>query len=306
MRTDFYYDSCGEGMIHGCRWIPDGEVKAVVQIIHGIAEYALRYEGFAEHLNRLGIAVVAEDHMGHGESMETSTRGYFTGGWNSAVDDSYRLMKDTMAMYPCVPYILFGHSMGSFMARTILIRYPDSGIKAAVICGTGWMPGAVISLGQNAAKLVCKSVGERNPSEMMQKLVFGSYNSKVEHPATAFDWLSRDPKMVKAYVDDPKCGFTASCGLLRDMMGAIAMIQKPQNLQKMKKSLPVLFVAGGDDPVGSYGKAVNQAGEEFRKNGMQDVTVRIFPLARHEILNEINRDEIYNFVSDWICKKAEN
>lgn len=305
MRTDFYYDSCGEGRIHGCRWTPEGEVKAVVQIIHGIAEFAARYDEFACYLNALGILVVAEDHMGHGASMESGTRGYFAGGWEAAVDDSYRLLKDTMAEYPDVPYVLFGHSMGSFMARSILIRYPDSGIRAAVICGTGWMPDAVVSLGKNAAKLVCKSVGERNPSEQMQKLIFGSYNKRVEHPQTSYDWLSRDAKKVREYVDHPKCGFTASCGLLRDMMGGIGMIQNKKNLDNMSKELPVLFVSGGDDPVGNYGSGVEQAGEAFRKIGMRDITVRLFPLARHEILNEINRQEIYNFVSDWICKKIE-
>ena len=111
--------------------------------------------------------------------------------------------------------------------------------------------------------------------------------------------------MVQAYVEDPKCGFIASCGLLRDMMGGMAMIQKKKNLAKMKQDLPVLFIAGGDDPVGNYGSGVKQTGEEFCKIGMQDVTVRIFPLARHEILNEINRVEIYKYVSDWVCKKTE-
>lgn len=305
MRTDFYFDSCGEGRIHGCKWTPEGEVKAIVQILHGIAEYAARYDDFARYLNTFGILVVAEDHMGHGESMETGTQGYFAGGWEAAVDDSYRLMRNTMIQYPNVPYVLFGHSMGSFMARTLLIRYPDSGIQAAVICGTGWMPEPVVAFGHSAAKLICKKAGERNPSQAMQNLAFGSYNKKVERPKTAFDWLSRDPVQVQAYVEDPKCGFTASCGLLRDMMGGIAMIQKKGNLAKMKRDLPVLFVAGGDDPVGNYGSGVKQAGEEFRKTGMRDVTVRLFPLARHEILNEINREEIYKFVSDWISKKAE-
>lgn len=305
MRTDFYFESHGEGTIHGCRWTPEGEVKAVVQIIHGIAEFVERYDEFARHLNQFGILVVGEDHMGHGQSMETGTQGYFAGGWEAAVDDSYRLLKNTRAQFPDVPYVLFGHSMGSFMARTLLIRYPDSGIKAAVICGTGWMPDAVIAVGHNAAKLICKTVGERNPSEQMQNLVFGSYNKKVEHPATPFDWLSRDGKKVREYIDHPKCGFTASCGLLRDMMGGIGFNQKKKNLEKMDKKLPVLFVAGGDDPVGNYGAGVTQAGEAFRKTGMQDVTVRLFPLARHEILNEINRQEVYNFVSDWICEKTE-
>lgn len=300
MRTDYYYNSCGEGKIHACRWTPETEVKAVVQILHGIAEFAERYDAFAAYLNRLGILVVAEDHMGHGKSMETGTRGYFSGGWTAAVDDSYRLLKDTMSDFPDVPYILFGHSMGSFMARTILIRYPDSGISRAVICGTGWMPDAVVAAGQGVCKLVCKAIGERNPSARLQDIVFGGYNKRVEHPRTAYDWLSRDEKAVDAYVADPNCGFTVSCGLLRDMLGGLRMIQEKKNLDNMNRELPVLFIAGGDDPVGNYGAGVNKAAHAFEKSGMKNVSVKIFPLARHEILNEINRSEVYKFVSEWL------
>lgn len=300
MRTDFYYDSCGEGKIHGCRWTPEGQIRGVVQIIHGIAEFVERYDDFANDLNEKGILVVAEDHMGHGQSMESGTQGYFEGGWDAAVADSYELLRSTMAEFPGVPYILFGHSMGSFMARTILIRYPESGIRAAVICGTGWMPQAVVEGGKAAAKLVCKLIGEKKPSQSLQKMMFGSYNKKVEHPRTEFDWLSRDKKQVDAYIAHPKCGFVASCGLARDMLGGIAMIQKQENLDKMCRDLPVLFIAGGDDPVGNYGSGVKQAGEAFRKTGMTDVKVKLFPLARHEILNEINRTEVYDFVSNWI------
>ena len=302
MRTDFYYDSCGEGKIHGCRWTPEGEVRGVVQILHGIAEFVERYDDFASFLNQKGILVVAEDHMGHGGSMESGTRGYFEGGWNAAVDDSYQLMRRTMEEFPQIPYILFGHSMGSFMARTLLIRYPESGIRGAVICGTGWMPQAVVEAGAVMAKLVCKTVGEKNPSEKLQSLIFGSYNKRVEHPRTAFDWLSRDKKIVDAYIAHPKCGFIASCGLLRDMMGGMAASQKKEALEKMRRDLPVLFIAGGDDPVGNYGAGVRQAGEQFKKIGMTDVKVRIFPLARHEILNEINREEVYEFVFGWMEK----
>lgn len=192
-----------------------------------------------------------------------------------------------------------------FMARSILIRYPDSGIAAAVICGTGWMPDGVVSAGRTVCGLVCKRIGERNPSKALQGMVFGSYNKRVEHPRTAYDWLSRDARIVDAYIAHPHCGFTASSGLLRDMLGGISMIQRKENLRKMDKSLPVLFIAGGDDPVGNYGKGVRQAGEAFRKAGMRDVTVKLFPLARHEILNEINRSEVYRFVTDWTTERLE-
>ena len=303
MRTDFYYDSLGGGRIHGCRWTPDGEVKAIVQFVHGIAEYAERYDDFANFLNTKGILVVAEDHMGHGKSIcEVVPRGCFVGGWHTAVKDTYRLLKNTMDEFPGVPFILFGHSMGSFMARTILARHPESGIAGAVICGTAWMPGAVIGAGKAVANLICKKDGEKNPSPFLQKMMFGSYNKKIEHPRTASDWLTRDNKIVDAYEADPLCGFIPSAGLVRDMMTGLQYIQDPKNLDAMKKDLPVYFIAGGDDPVGGYGDGVRQAAEEFKKHGMEQVDVKIYPLCRHEIHNEINKQEVYGDVASWIEK----
>ena len=303
MRTDFYFDSLGGGKLHGCRWTPDGEVKAIVQFVHGIAEYAERYDDFANFLNSKGILVVAEDHMGHGKSIcDATPMGCFAGGWHTAVKDTYRLLKNTMEEFPGVPYILFGHSMGSFMARTILAKYPDSGITAAVICGSAWMPGAVIGAGKAVATMVCKKDGEQKPSPLLQNIMFGSYNKKIEHPRTACDWLTRDNKIVDDYVADPLCGFIPSAGLVRAMMDGLQYIQNGKNLDSMKKDLPVFFIAGGDDPVGGYGAGVRQAVEEFLKHGMEQVDVKIYPLCRHEIHNEINRQEVYEDVASWIGK----
>ncbi len=301
MRTDFFFKSGSGARLHGCRWTPDSQVRAVLQIVHGIAEYVERYDGFANFLNRQGILVVAEDHMGHGKSIsQRCPQGYFAGGWQTAVDDTYRLTRDTMAEFRDVPFILFGHSMGSFMARTILAKYPDSGITAAVICGTGWQPAPVLAAGKAACALVCRAKGERAPSPLLQAMAFGTYNRKVEHPRTPYDWLSRDNSVVNAYKADPLCGFTPTAGLMRDMMEGIAYIQREENLARMGKALPVLFIAGGDDPVGSYGAGVRTAAEAFRKAGMERVDVRIYPLCRHELLNEINREEIMDDVSRWI------
>ena len=301
MREDFWFDSCGAGKIHGCRWSPEGEPKAVLQIVHGIAEYIERYDGFAEFLTRRGFLVVAEDHMGHGQSIGTDgVQGYFAGGWFSAVADSYHLLEMTKAEFPDLPYVLFGHSMGSFMARTILCKYPDSGIDAAIICGTGWQPAFALPAVIKIVEGECKKVGETNPSARLQNLVFGGYNKRVEHPRTEFDWLTRDAKIVDAYIAHPLCGFTASTGLLRDMMTGILYIEQPKNLAAMRKDLPVFFIAGGDDPVGSYGKGVRKAADAFRKAGMTDVDVHIYPLCRHELLNEINREEIYGDILQWL------
>ena len=301
MREDCWFDSCGAGKIHGCRWSPEGEPKAVLQIVHGIAEYIERYDGFAEFLTRRGFLVVAEDHMGHGQSIGSEgVQGYFTGGWFNAVADSYHLLEMTKAEYPELPYVLFGHSMGSFMARTILCKYPDSGIDAAIICGTGWQPAFALPAVIKIVEGECKKVGETNPSARLQNLVFGGYNKRVEHPRTEFDWLTRDAGIVDDYIAHPLCGFTASTGLLRDMMTGILYIEQPKNLAAMRKDLPVFFIAGGDDPVGSYGKGVRKAADAFRKAGMTDVDVHIYPLCRHELLNEINREEIYGDILQWL------
>ena len=302
MRNDFYYGSKGAGTIHGCRWTPEQPPVAVVQIIHGIAEYVERYDDFARYLNRLGFLVVAEDHMGHGKSINgEGIQGYFHGGWFTAVEDSYQLLQDTRKEFPDLPYVLFGHSMGSFMTRTILEKYPDSGISAAVICGTGWQPKAVLNTGIGVCRMVCKQQGEKKPSKILEKLVFSNYNKKVEHPRTSYDWLTRDSGIVDRYLADPFCGFTPTGGLMRELLTGIRYEQ--ENLSAMKKDLPVLFIAGGDDPVGNYGKGVLRSAEAFRKAGMLDVSCKIYPLGRHEILNEINWEEVYQDISSWLNGK---
>lgn len=307
MRTDYYFDSCGAGKIHCCRWAPEGQPKAVVQIVHGIAEFIERYDDFANYLNSLGYLVVAEDHMGHGKSIENdSIQGYFHGGWFAAVEDTYSLLLQTQEEFPDIPYILFGHSMGSFMARSILAKYPDSGITAAVICGTGYQPGPVLKAGIAMSKLVCKRIGEKTPSDKLNALIFGSYNNRIEHPRTAYDWLTRNQQIVDSYIAHPLCGFVPSAGLLRDMMLGIEYIQRKENLARMDKKLPVRFIAGGDDPVGAYGKGVERVAEQFRKSGMEHISCRIYPLCRHEILNEINKQEIYEDIAQWMDAIVEN
>jgi len=304
MRTDFWFDSCGAGQIHCCKWTPEGEPRAVVQLVHGIAEFIERYDTFANFLTQQGFVVVAEDHMGHGQSINgDGIQGYFHGGWFNAVADTYRLLTQTKAEYPDIPYILFGHSMGSFMARTILCKYPDSGIAAAVICGTAWQPAFALPVLIKLIESMNKKAGETAPNQKLNDMVFGSYNKKVEHKRTTHDWLTRDDKIVDAYIAHPLCGFVPSGGLLRDMMQGIHYIEQSENLARMRKDLPVFFIAGGEDPVGSYGKGIHQAVNAFRKAGMQDVSVKIYPLCRHEILNELNKEEVFGDVVRWIGEK---
>jgi len=306
MRTEYYYDSHGAGKIRACVWMPEGKPRAVVQLVHGIAEHVERYDPYAQWLCEQGILVAAEDHMGHGKSIgKEGIRGYFHNGWFAAVEDTYSLLKQTMSAYPGVPYILFGHSMGSFMARTLLSKYPDSGISWCIICGTAWQPSALLKAALPLCKFLCRNGGDQKPSEPLKKLMFGSYNQRIEHVRTENDWLSRDDRIVDAYTKDPLCGFTATAGLYRDMLTGIAYIQQKGTLCAMNKETPVFFVAGGDDPVGAYGRGVEQAANAFRTAGMTDVTVKLYPLCRHEILNEINNNRVYEELQAWIEQKIK-
>ena len=302
MRTEGWYPSCGAGNIHYCKWTPDGEPKAVLQIVHGISDNIGRYEMFASYMAQHGYIVIGEDHMGHGQSINgDGIEGYFHGGWFSAVEDTYRLLQDTMAAYPDLPYILLGHSMGSFMTRTILYLHPECDLDAVILSGTCWQSAVAMPAIVKIMEGACRMLGEKTPSEKLQNLVFGSYNRRIEHRRTPIDWVCRDPRIVDAH--PMTRGFQPTAGLLRDMMVGVHSIEKKDNLSRMEKDLPVFFVAGGDDPVGNYGKGIKECANAFREAGMQDISVRIYPLCRHEILNEINKEEIFEDIRTWIEKK---
>lgn len=303
MSGDFYFESVSGVRLHGCRWEPEGAPKAVVQFVHGIAEHVKRYDHFARYLSGLGYLVVAEDHMGHGLSIcEEVPQGYFAGGWDAAVEDSYRLLTRVKAEFPDIPYILFGHSMGSFLARSILIKHPDSGIAAAVICGSAWMPGAVIHGGKLMAGLLCRGEGMKKPSAQLQSVMFAGYDKRIENKRTSCDWLSRDESVVDAYVADPLCGFAPTPALAKAMMEGLLYIQNGENLKRMKKDLPVYFIAGAEDPVGNYGEGVRKASEMFLRSGMKQVSLRLYPGCRHEIHNELNKEEVYKDAAGWMDK----
>ena len=294
---EFYFPARLDTRIHCCQWIPEGKPRGVIQIVHGIAEYAARYDNLAKVFTDHGFVVVAEDHMGHGGSISREIpQGCFAGGWLTAVSDTYRLMQMTKEEYPDLPYVIYGHSMGSFMTRTLLYTYPEAGLKAAVLSGTGWMPKAVLRTGRAVCAAEVRRKGMNSCSPMIDKLMFGSYNKGYENPRTPVDWLSRDAAEVDKYIADPLLGFPASIGLAREMLGGMLMNEDKKNLDKMPKDLPVLFVSGDKDPVGSNGKGVQQAYEAFQAAGMRDVRIKLYPDARHELHNELNREELHRDV----------
>ena len=292
---EFYYPSRGEGQIRACRWIPEGPIRAVVQIVHGLAESVERYAPFAEFLNERGLAVVGEDHMGHGKSVgDKGARGYFAGGWEAAVADTHTLFENTREEFPRTPYYLIGHSMGSFMVRTFLFRYPNSGIRGAVALGTAWQNRAMLEAGKALTETLVRIQGEKAVSEKIQSLLLDAY-SKYFTPEGAAP-LSGDP-------EDPLDGFPLTNGLARDMIDGLRMIQSSRNLDKMIKTLPVLFASGQDDPVGNMGEGVRQTMEAFEKAGMLNLTLRLYPGMGHEILFEEGRETVQKDILAWMLEQ---
>lgn len=242
--------------------------------------------------------------MGHGGSIgDNGTPGYFEGGWFKAVADAQRLYGYTRGEWPDIPYILLGHSMGSFMVRTMLIKYPKADISAAILSGTAWMHRGVINMGHAAATLACKTEGAENPSKTLSKMMFGRYNHRIKDKRTDYDWLTRDTACVDAYVKDPLCGFTVTAGLARDLMVGLRYIQEPEHLTKMRTDLPVYVMSGSEDPVGGYGEGVTKAWRKFCKAGMENCDIRLYPACRHEILNELNKEQVYNDILAWLQKQ---
>ena len=299
VKREFTFPSAdGKTAIHAVEWLPEGAPRAVLQIAHGVSEYVLRYEDFAGYLTERGFAVVGNDHLGHGLSVaDGAPRLYFgpKGSWNWVVEDMEQLRKLTHEKFPNLPYFLLGHSMGSFLTRTLLFRYPDAGLRAAVICGTGWQPAPVLAAGLALCGLEKLRLGETGRSKLLVNLMFGAYNRKFPDARTPNDWICSDPEVVAKYTADPLCGQDATIGLTREMLRGIRMIQRPANLQRMDKALPVFFIAGRSDPVGNMGRGVEKTAAAFRAAGMQDVACKLYD-GRHEILNEKNRQLVYDDV----------
>ena len=292
----------GKTDIYVRRFLPECKPKGIVQIAHGIAEHSARYDGFATFLADNGFVVYTNDHLGHGRSItEESDLGFFAdnGGWEIAVDDMRTLHDIASEEFPGIPHFLFGHSMGSFLARTYII-YFRSGLDGVILSGTGQQPKALVMGGKLLSSIEIRKNGGKYKSEMLNNIAFGKYNDGFETPRTISDWISRDEAEVDKYIEDPLCGYIPSAGLFHDMMCGIDFITKARNVQRMNKSLPVYFMSGDADPVGENGKGVLRAYKSFLSAGMKDVAVKLYHGGRHEMLNELNRDEVYKDILNWI------
>ncbi|HPF53889.1 MAG TPA: alpha/beta hydrolase [Eubacteriales bacterium] len=293
--------------IRYCIWQPVNEIRGAVQITHGMAEHIDRYNDFACFLAERGFLVYGMDMAGHGKSVKDEyPLGFFgsDNGWDNIIADMKKLRELVMKDHPAIPTVLFGHSMGSFLARSFAARHGDL-FDAFIFSGTA---------GKNPALGIAKLIvnGEikkgkgMQPSVKMDKLSFGSYNKQFKKPNTAFDWLSRNPAQVQKYVDDPLCGFVFTAYGFKDLLAGLGEVSEKGWASRVPQK-PILMISGAMDPVGGNGKGVLWVEKRLAESG-HTVCCKLYPDCRHELLNELNRDEVFNDVLlflETICVMGE-
>jgi alpha-beta hydrolase superfamily lysophospholipase len=284
-------------------WRPDGTPKGVVQLTHGMAEHIKRYDGLARALNSAGFLAVGHNHLGHGETAVT--KGYFAkkGGWDILLNDMHKVRQDTQKEYPGLPYFMLGHSVGSFLVRCYLFSH-SQGLRGTVLTGTGAFSKAEIRQGLLLSGLLILLGMGRRPAKLVDTLAFSANNKPFLPAQTPFDWLSRDGEKVKAYANDPMCGFPFTAKGYRDMFTGMKRMADANSMKAMDKGLAVLFLSGSRDPVGKNGLGMQRVVDAFRDAGMKDITVKLYPEARHEVFNELNRQEVYDDLIHWLLGKC--
>ena len=298
-----YLSADGRTNIHGVEWKPEqGEITAVLQIVHGMVEFIDRYEEFAEFLTERGFVVVGNDHLGHGASIASKQDyGFFSeeNGNAAVLKDIHHLKRLTEKAYEHVPYYMLGHSMGSFLLRQYLCLRGE-GLDGAIVMGTGTKPVPVLKAGRVLCRGLAAIFGWHHRSLLIDRMAFGGYNKHFKPARTIADWLTKDEAIVDRYLADERCTFRFTLNGYYNLFFSMETAWKKRNLQRMPKDLPVLFVSGKEDPVGDFGTGVELVEKQFRAVGMEKVTRRLYDTDRHEILNETDRDAVYEDLYRWL------
>lgn len=289
-------------------WLPSSmeetHLRGVIQIAHGMAETAKRYERIARELTKQGYIVYANDHRGHGRTAGSLDELGKPGrdGFNAMVNDMILLGSVIRDKHPNLPILLLGHSMGSFLTQKVMYTGHDnySGFMLSGTCGKRGM----LEIGEKLALLQIMLQGERHPSLLLNAVVFGPYNRSFKPVRTPFDWLTRDQKEVDKFIEDPECGAISSTGFFRDFFRLLLEIHTPERMALIPKDKPIYLFSGEEDPVGLKGDGVRRLYRQYHNLGIQDVELRLYPGARHELLNEINRDEVTNDLLEWINRHS--
>ena len=268
-----------------------------------MVEYIKRYDEFAQYLCDQGWYVVGNDHLGHGKSVQAKSEyGFFNARYGNAcvIGDIHTLRLRTMKKYPDVPYFMLGHSMGSSLLRQYIQMY-GSGLSGAVLMGVvSDHRKAELLLGKRLCRLLAVFRGWHYRSKLVDKMVNGPFNKRFKPAHTRADWVTSDRERLEAYVADPLCSFMFTVNAYYSMFSGMISMQRKESVYMIPKNLPILFVSGADDPVGSFGKGVRKVYEKYRAAGIQDVTLRLYTGDRHEILNETDRQQVYEDLAAWL------
>ncbi|MGL6105738.1 alpha/beta hydrolase [Romboutsia sp.] len=285
--------------------INNEDIKGIVQISHGMSEEAGRYRVFAKELVDNGYVVYINDHRGHGKTADNIEKvGILSkqNGIEHIVEDLKELTTIIKDEHKDLPVFLFSHSMGSFAAQRYITKYSNL-INGVVLSGTNGIHGIEVDLGLRVAKFMSKTKGRNEKAHLVDKLSFGNFNKKIKNSKTPFDWLSRDEEQVKLYIDNPYCGVLFSNGFFEDLFENFVYIRNKNNLETIDKNLPIFILAGDSDPVGKYGKGIVSLYNKYNSMGIEDVSYKLYEGGRHEMLNEINKEEVYSDVIKWLDSK---
>lgn len=303
MKEERFWKSMDQtNRIHVVIWLPEQTCKAVMILSHGMIEYVERYEPLAQYLNERGIAVIGNDHLGHGLSVKSDDDFGYIGRGKSEVlvkdiDKVVRYAKKRFG--DGIPYILFGHSMGSFLARRYLMTYGKN-VDAAILAGTAYHNPIELAFGLIVAKCAELVKGERYHSDFINGLAFGLYNRRIKNPRSPHDWISRDENVVDAYCSNKYCTFTFTINGYQSLFETLWFIQKKQNMIHLPKDMPILMLAGGQDPVGNYGAAVKKVCRQYKKLGVHNLQMKLYEQDRHELCNEPDKYDVYRDMYRWM------
>jgi len=298
--VDFTFQTVDGARLHVSGWAVETP-KAIVQVLHGMAEYGSRYARLAEALTAAGYTLYAHDHRGHGKSIpEGSPPGHMADddSWNRIVEDAHGVNREIAKRHPSLPIIVLGHSMGSYVLQQLLFEHPHDMVAAALSASSG-KPPAIATVGRLVARIERARVGKRQPSPVLQRLTFGEFNKAFAPARTEYDWLSRDPEEVDKYVADPLLGFAVSTQTWLDLMDALPRIANPSNAAKVPKGMPLYLLAGDQDQVGNSGKGMKSLHNAYKRAAIFDVRLKLYPNGRHEMFNETNRQEVTDDFIAW-------
>jgi len=293
-------------LIHIVKFSPDTPPIGHVHLLHGMVEHIGRYDDFATFLMNKGFVVTGHDHRGHGITAEKNGQyGYFADkvGFERVAEDVREVLLHVRVDMGDIPLLLFGHSMGSFIARRYMQKYSDS-LTKVVLSGTTFNPGFMGDLGKAVGKLVSALKSPESEGALLNSMAFGGFNKQIKNPKTSFDWLSTDETEVQKYIEDPLCGFIPTNRFYIDLFDGLKIIHQDTENNHIKKDLPVLVISGAKDPVGKDGKDIFKVANGLKNVGMTNVSVHLVEDARHEILNEVNKLLTYEIIANWMINNA--